>query len=235
MTTYPIAALATLMLIGSPAQAQDHHDHNHDDQQAASGISQEAHVHGIAELFVVLEGEWLDIELHSPAMNLLGFEHQASSSEERAKINRVKDTLANADSLFQLGSAQCQLIEYALDFSSVIEEHAEHGEKHRGNDHHDEEHHDEEHHDEERHDNEAHDTDHHDTHHQSESHKDADRHSDIEATYHYRCKQPDRLDSLMTTIPAQFTGVESLKAQWIINGRQGAVTLDNSQRNVHFR
>ena len=38
-----------------------------------------AHVHGLSELAIAMEGEKLEIQFTSPAMNLVGFEHQASS------------------------------------------------------------------------------------------------------------------------------------------------------------
>ena len=49
--------------------------------QVTYAQEQQAHVHGTAELFVVLDGNQLDIELRSPAMNLLGFEHRANNAE----------------------------------------------------------------------------------------------------------------------------------------------------------
>lgn len=202
----PVLVTVFILLTGSTAWGQDHH--GHEDQPINPGLSQEAHIHGIAELFVVLEKQQLDIELHSPAMNLLGFEHQASGAKEQAKINSVKAALEEAHRLFQLGSAQCQLIGHTVDLSNVVEIRAEHSKHHRDKEH---------------------TADHYDAHHPAKGH------SDIKAHYRYRCKQPDQLRSLTTTIPIEFPGIDSVQAQWIVNGRQGAVTLDNSQRHLHFR
>lgn len=221
MMTYRLPVLAILFMssVGDPVRAQDHHEekHHHKEQAQGSrgtdaGRSRDAHVHGIAELLVVLEGEQLDIELHSPAMNLLGFEHRANNPEQQALVNNAKNTLTDKNNLFTFGSAQCQLIDLDVDVSRVLGENA----------HHDRDHHDEESHDEE------YEANHHD---KQEKHG----HSDIEARYRYRCEPSNTLDSLTTSIATAFPGIESLQVQWIINGRQGAATLDNSRRHLNFK
>lgn len=179
-----------------------------DAQGVSSGGSQQPHVHGLAELLVVLEGQQLDIELRSPAINLLGFEHHANSPEQQIRMESAKDTLADANSLFHLDSAGCQLTDHGVDFSSVVKGRAQH----------DKDHHEEEH-----------DADHHDKYHEAHGH------SDIEAYYRYRCEQPDELRSLTTTISIEFPDTRSLQVQWIVNGRQGATTLDNGQHRIVFR
>jgi hypothetical protein len=185
---FPILALLLLTLAGNAAKAQDHPEHK--SAEMDSSRHHEAHVHGIAELLVVLEGEQLDIELHSPAMNLLGFEHRASTPEQRTLVKNISETLANGDHLFSFGSAQCQLIDHDVNIRRLLDE-----------------------------------SDHHEEH----------GHSDIEAHYRYRCEQPNTVDSLATLITTEFPGIESLQAQWIINGRQGAATLDNIRRELNFQ
>lgn len=191
----PILVTLFILLAGNPAWGQHHHTHG-----MGEGPGHGAHVHGVAQLFVVLQGQQLDIELHSPAMNLLGFEHRANSAEDRARVESAKASLADANSRFQIASARCQLTHHKLDFSSVV--------KNSG------------------HGNEKHDTHHHDK---------AGSHHDIEAHYSYRCTQPDQLASLKTTIRTAFPGIQSLQVQWIVDGRQGAAILDNSQHHVIFR
>ncbi len=88
---------------------------------------------------MVLEGKQLDIELHSPAMNLLGFEHHASSPEQRALVKNVNDILVNAKHLFSFGSAQCQLVDRDVNVNHLLDD----------GDHHDTDSHDKESHDEE--------------------------------------------------------------------------------------
>lgn len=205
MITYrrPMLAMLFMLSVGDPVRSQDHHEEKHHHKEQA----QEAHIHGLAKLLVVLEGEQLEIELHSPAMNLLGFEHRASTPEQQALVKNAKNTLANANRLFTFGLTQCQLIDHDVDISRMLDESV----------HHDKDHHDE-----------KHDLDHHDRHEEYD-------HSNIEARYHYRCARPDQLGSLRTSIPVEFPGIESLQVQWIINGRQGATTLDNIRHHLNFK
>ncbi len=47
----------------------------------------------MAKLNVVLDGNTLELELDSPAMNLVGFEHAASSDADKAKVSAVHQQL----------------------------------------------------------------------------------------------------------------------------------------------
>jgi len=213
------SALATLfvLLFINPTQAEKHHDEGHDESHNSSS---EAHVHGIAELLIVLDEQELQVELHSPSINLLGFEHQAKNAEQEAKIERMKVTLANADELFQFNSGACQLNDQKIDLGHLVAEDSTHGKEHAEEEIHDEDHSENKHHEEE---------------HLTEDHDDLKSHSDIEAEYRYNCKNADKIHSLETTISNEFPSIESLEVQWIINGRQGAVVLEKEQREVVFK
>ena len=50
-------------------------------------INHAAHIHGLATLTLAIENNVLEIQLESPAINLIGFEHQANSSEEVLECN----------------------------------------------------------------------------------------------------------------------------------------------------
>ncbi|STQ91355.1 DUF2796 domain-containing protein [Iodobacter fluviatilis] len=68
-----------------------------------------AHVHGVAEMDVAIEGNKLVITLESPADNLLGFEHKPKNDTEKAKLKAVTEQLQNAGNLFAIdASAQCK-------------------------------------------------------------------------------------------------------------------------------
>ncbi|MFC7422203.1 DUF2796 domain-containing protein [Iodobacter arcticus] len=68
-----------------------------------------AHVHGVAEMDVAIEGKKLVITLESPADNLLGFEHAPKNDAEKAKLKAVSEQLQNADNLFTIdAAAQCK-------------------------------------------------------------------------------------------------------------------------------
>jgi len=84
-----LLALPFALLPLAVAHAHDEHDHDHDHDHTALG----AHEHGVAKLDVVLDGKTLELGLDSPAMNLVGFEHAASSDADKAKVASVRQQL----------------------------------------------------------------------------------------------------------------------------------------------
>ncbi|RWU24051.1 DUF2796 domain-containing protein [Pseudomonas alkylphenolica] len=94
-----LLALPFAVLPLAVAHAHDDHDHDH-----AHG-SLAAHEHGAARLNVVLDNTTLELELDSPAMNLVGFEHAATSAADKAKVATVRAQLEKPLTLFGLNNA----------------------------------------------------------------------------------------------------------------------------------
>lgn len=94
-----LLALPFALLPLAVAHAHDEHDHDH-----AHGTLG-AHEHGVARLNAVLDGNTLELELDSPAMNLVGFEHMASSDADKAKVAAVRQQLEQPLKLFALASS----------------------------------------------------------------------------------------------------------------------------------
>lgn len=115
------------------AVAHAHDDHDHDHAHGSLG----AHEHGVAKLNAVLDGNTLELELDSPAMNLVGFEHAASSDADKAKVAAVRQQLEQPLKLFGLsGAANCKEDQQALesplfgDASKADDESDEHEHEH---------------------------------------------------------------------------------------------------------
>ena len=108
--------------------AAEQHDHDHHDSLGA-------HEHGAAELDAALDGSMLEIELRSPAMNLVGFEHAPSSDADKRKIADARERLEQPDALFGLpAAAGCKLAETELEsplFEGEAHDH-DHGDEHDG-------------------------------------------------------------------------------------------------------
>lgn len=176
-------------------------------QHKESGDHHAAHVHGLSELLIVLDGNTLEIEFRSPAMNLLGFEHQASSAQQFAKIEQAKATLTNAETIFEFFPNICQLSHTNTNFNAVMadappatdhENQHEHG-------------------------------------HTKDDHKDHSKHADLEAHYLFTCKQAGTLRALATPLLSLFPGIDKLEVQWIYDGQQGAYILGDEQQKILFR
>jgi hypothetical protein len=66
-------------------------------------------------------------------------------------------------------------------------------------------------------------------------HAHKDSHADIIVTYHFACVRTDKLETITTQILTNFPSITELHAQWVVDGRQGAATLDNSQDKIQVR
>lgn len=95
-----LLALPFALLPLAVAHAHDD-DHDHDHAHGTLG----AHEHGVAKLNAVLDGNTLELELDSPAMNLVGFEHAANSDADKAKVAAVRQQLEQPLKLFGLPAA----------------------------------------------------------------------------------------------------------------------------------
>lgn len=72
-------------------------DHEHD--------SLDKHEHGLASLNIAIEGNKLEIELESPSMNIVGFEHAAHSPADKTTAANARAALEKPLTLFALPAA----------------------------------------------------------------------------------------------------------------------------------
>lgn len=165
-----------------------------------------AHEHGTARLNAVLDEQTLELELDSPAMNLVGFEHPASSDADKAAVAQVRQLLEQPLSLFALpGAAKCIVARQSLN-SPLF------GDKPDADEADDD-------HDEDAHDHDAPGAEHH------------HEHSEIHAHYQFQCDNTDALQNLdLTRLFKTFPATHKVQVQLITpNGQQGLdATPDNS-------
>ena len=86
---------------------------------ATEVASQYAHVHGRAELSVVLEDNSLHIDLVSPAVNIVGFESHSQTAEQLAAVERAVSTLESVPKLFVFEGTDCSVQKIDVDVSVV--------------------------------------------------------------------------------------------------------------------
>ena len=98
-----LLALPFALLPLAVAHAADEHDHEHG--------SLGAHEHGIGRLNAALDGQTLELELESPAMNLVGFEHAATTDADKAKVAAARALLEQPLALFNLPKAAGCVVE----------------------------------------------------------------------------------------------------------------------------
>jgi hypothetical protein len=90
-----LLALPFALLPLAVAHAADDHNHR----------SLSAHEHGVGRLNAALDGQTLELQLESPAMNLVGFEHAATTDADKAKVATVAALLEKPLALFNLPTA----------------------------------------------------------------------------------------------------------------------------------
>ena len=159
----------------------------------------DSHVHGNAELNVVLMGQQLQVEFVSPAINLIGFEHPPNTDEETATLNNTIEQLQRGGWLIEAFPTTCQLSTEEFE-APVYDEHesSEHDHEHESSEH-DHEHDSSEHH--------------------------AEAHSNFRVTYLYDCDSAPRKQLKMLAFD-HYSGIETLTVQWIADQKQGYARLN---------
>lgn len=192
-----LALPLSLALAGAHA---DEHDHGHAHDNPG------AHEHGAALLDVALEDRVLSIELHSPAINLVGFEHRPGNDAERAEIARARQALAAPLALFGLPNAARCTVNLNEQTSPLFDEDAGHE-----HDEHEHEHEDE---------------------HEAHGHGD---HADIDARYRMTCAEAGQLEALdLTGFFETFPRTERLQVQLIGPSGQQGLQLEPGDATVPF-
>ncbi|MFJ2680025.1 DUF2796 domain-containing protein [Pseudomonas sivasensis] len=184
-----LLALPFALLPLAIAHAAEDHDHDH--EHGSLG----AHEHGVGRLNAVLDGQTLELELDSPAMNLVGFEHVATTAADKAKVAAARKQLENPSALFNLPKAAGCVIS-SQELNSPL-----FGDKPEAD------------HDDDDHDHDAKDGAH-------EHHHD---HSEIHAHYQFTCATPTALSNLdLTQVFKTFPATQKIQVQLIgPSGQQG--------------
>ena len=107
-------------------------------QQSNSG----AHVHGVSELNIIIEGNKLEIQLRSPAVNIVGFEHKAGTEQQINKVKQSELKLNDHEALFSFSSGSCRLNRTKIDLSDLIKSNATEKNSHTPSNHNQEHEHD---------------------------------------------------------------------------------------------
>lgn len=99
------------------------HEHEHEREHGSLG----AHEHGVGSLNVALDGQTLELDLDSPSINIVGFEHVASTEAEKANVAAVRAQLENPLALFNVPKAGHCTVEQKTLKSPLFEADSEQG------------------------------------------------------------------------------------------------------------
>jgi Protein of unknown function (DUF2796) len=95
----------------------------------SSGASQQAHVHGVGRINIVVEGKQATVEFLAPAEGLYGFEHQARTKAEQDKRDAALTQLQENISTMVVFEADrgCQFATQKIAVEADVEDEHEHG------------------------------------------------------------------------------------------------------------
>jgi hypothetical protein len=221
MSLRRIALLASLLVFSSTiciASGEDgHRQHG-------------AHVHGIAQMNLAVDGKSVYLELASPAMNIVGFEYMPSSDQDQHAVHEAAEKLEDGDSLFEFSKAAgCTMV--IAEIKSPLLGHEDdakdsHGKEHDENHNKDDDRHDA--HGKE-HDEQAHDKEH--DHSVADEHGGVE-HSEFEARYQFNCNNPKKLKTLTVNLFTAFPGFEEIETQILSSSGQTATELTAKNNRV---
>lgn len=77
-----------------------------------------AHQHGHGRMSLAIEGDKVEIELRVPGMDIVGFEHEAATAEQKAAVEAARGKLVTASTVVRLPeAASCKQIGGEVDMA----------------------------------------------------------------------------------------------------------------------
>ncbi|GAA6194525.1 DUF2796 domain-containing protein [Phaeobacter sp. NW0010-22] len=169
----------------------------------------DAHEHGVGELNIALEGKTVAMELHAPGADLVGFEYEAKSAEDRAAIDTAVAMLAKPQELFVLSeSAKCSVIQASAELESE-EEHEEHAEDEEHEEHAEDGHHEE---------------------HEAEA-----SHTEFHAEYVLTCANPSAINEITFAYFEAFQNARELEVQIVTGAGAQAFEVERDEPILDLR
>ena len=107
----------------------------------STAVAQSAHVHGEGKVNIAIDGQRIFMALEIPGVDIVGFEHEARTSDEKAAVARALTLLGDPMQLLRFeADAACELrnANAAGEHEAHEEEHAE-GEEHAEHEQHEDE------------------------------------------------------------------------------------------------
>jgi hypothetical protein len=163
------------------------------------------HEHGHGRLNIAIEGKRLSMELEVPGADIVGFEHEASTAEQKAAVEKAKATLGDALSIFKLpAAAGCKL----ADAKVAIQAEDEHEHEHADAGHKDDAKH--------------------------ESEEDEHHHSEFHVTYKIDCAAPAQLTGIDFGYFDAFARAQELDINLVTEKGQSHYEVTRAQPTLKF-
>lgn len=212
-----------------------HHEHKHDHEEKQSK-QLSAHEHGVAKMNIAALGKEVQIQLESPAFNVVGFEHQPKTKKQKKLVKKVEKLLAKPNRLISIGAASCTVEHVKVNSPFAKDDHLDHS----GHKHHDD--HKDEHKEHKEHkahkEHEGHKGTHkgHDEHdHDKHAEEGQDTHSEYALEYHFICDSNQITTVDFSGLFSNFSKFSKIRTQWLSDDKQGAAELSASNQVISLK
>lgn len=163
-----------------------------------------AHLHGVSELAIVQSGSRIDLQFTAPGSDIVGFEHETRTEDDRALVAAAIEILEAPLDLFVFRpAADCTVAEATARFS------ADH------DDHHEEEDHDEDHD-------------------EDEDHHDDGGHAEFTGSYQLECTNFDAVSAIEFAIFDHFPGMETVNVQSLLERGAGRASISREDATYNL-
>jgi hypothetical protein len=187
--------------------------------QAAEYRHHQAHEHGVAHMNVAFEKNELYIELISPAANIVGFEHQPRTQEQKAAVQAAIKKLEAGEKLFAFPSGVGGRLVKSKVHTDINNDSGHQTDETKSHEHDEVSTHAG--HEAEKHGHEEH------------QHGDAhERHSEFKAEYHFVCKKPEKLAYVEVLLFSAFSSIEHIEVQLLTGTQQTALELTARETKI---
>ena len=194
--------IAVLSMLSSELHAEPL---DHDDRH-----QQKAHLHGLVEMTLAIEGNTVELNLESPAANIVGFEHLASTPEQHASVTRATTILDLPQQLLTFIGTRCQSIAQEVDFSAMLKPTETYHKEEARSEH--PEHIDKNH----------------------EGHEDHETHSEISARYQFHCDKGIKLTAIKVHLFDLFPRIKTVHTAWVSDTNQASTILTAGVTTINF-
>lgn len=176
-----------------------------------------AHVHGVGEALISLEGNDFFFQVTAPGANFATADGGAVSMEDTTKLSFSSGLfpVEPSDIVSLPSSAKCEVVEITLEAETVG----------GGDEDHDHDHHEDnaDHDHDEHHTEHEHDEDH--AEHADHDHDDHSGHTDMLLTYQAECARPEKIKSVNLSLFDTWSGFESLNTTFLTDDGATSATL----------
>lgn len=199
----------------------------------------DAHVHGHGKVNIAIEKGTLALEFEAPSADIVGFEYEAKTSEDKAKIEATRKTLKDGAALFVVNTeADCRLVKAEVEQHCDAHDHDEgqgHDEKegHSGHKPGKHAHSDKEHGKADGHDHHAEYGDHgHDHKHGADEAGHEAAHSEFHASYNFECANRESLKTINFAFFSKFPNSKELEVTVVGDSGQSAFEVTPAQPEI---